>query len=348
MKYLVVILCTVNTLYAQVKNKNEFILKGKVNYQSNRFIYFVWYNANEERFLDSAKVINGTFYYRGISNGYLDRFYVKTNPQEKSNNDYLNNVRMPIDNSVMQVSLKLGQFSKYKLIGCKSCDLLAKKIKNTNQQENEIIKWCITNPDNNITPMEILNNIDHNESTAIENYYTGLSEFQKNSFYGQKIKNKITHNIFLTTLIGSTAPYFEKIAFDSSIVSLATINKNNYVLLDFWGGWCPPCRTSHPYLLRLYKKYHSANFNIIGIAADDDDIASWKNAITQDSIYIWPNILTGHSTESKSDNKSLSELYYVQVFPTKILIDINGKIIGRYAGDNFEELEKQLKLIYGY
>ncbi len=349
MKYLIAIfLLTVNTLYAQVKNKNEFILKGKVNYQSNRFIYFVWYNANEERFLDSTKVINGTFYYRGISNGYLDRFYVKTNPQEKSNNDYQNNVRMPIDNSVMQLTLKLGQFSKYKLIGCKSCDLLAEKTKNNNQQESEIIKWCINNPDNNITPLEILNYIDHNESTAIGTYYIGLSEFQKNSFYGQKIKIKISHNIFLTTLIGSTAPSFEKIGYDSTSVNLDIINKNNYVLLDFWGSWCAPCRASHPALIKLYKKYHSSNFNIVGIASDDENIASWKKAITQDSIYIWPNILTGYSTQSNAKSKSLSELYYVKIFPTKILVDINGKIIGRYSGDNFEELEKQLKAIYGY
>ena len=351
MKYLVIILLTVNTLYAQVKNKNEFILKGKVNYQSNRFIYFVWYNADEQRFLDSTKVINGTFYYQGISNGYLDRFYVKTNPQEKSNNDYQNNVRMPIDNSVMYVDLRLGQFSKYKLIGCKSCDLLAERIKNTknnNHPENEIIRWCINNPDNNITPLVILSYIDLNESPDIEKYYTGLSEFQKNSFYGQKIKTKITYNIFLTTLIGSTAPNFEKIGYDSSIVNLAMVNKNNYVLLDFWGSWCAPCRASHPDLIRLFKKYHPTNFNIIGIAADGDNTTSWKKAITQDSIYIWQNILTEHGSESKANNNSLLELYHVQVFPTKILIDINGKIIGRYTEDNFDELGKKLKSIYGY
>ena len=41
----------------------------------------------------------------------------------------------------------------------------------------------------------------------------------------------------------------------------------DYVLLDFWGTWCLPCRELTPELKRISKDYVS-NTNIVGIAYD--------------------------------------------------------------------------------
>jgi thiol-disulfide isomerase/thioredoxin len=111
-------------------------------------------------------------------------------------------------------------------------------------------------------------------------------------------------------------------------ISLADY-KGKYVLLDFWASWCPPCRESNPHLVELYKLYQKKGLNIIGIAWDDDTKEAWKKAMIKDSLTEWPNVLCGVG----SDN-DIGEKYAIHFVPTKILIDPDGKIIGRFGDNN--------------
>ncbi len=371
---------TINT-NAQLKKRGEFILKGTVNYPVNRYIYFIWYNADEKRFCDSSYVKDNRFSYKGVSNGFIDRFYIKTNPSIKSNSDYVNNVAVPIDNSIMTIKLKIDSFSKYQLDGCKTCDLIKRKnkyyslkyekkleryyglinnsayvkekkqnqIKYTEideQWDNEILNWCLKNPDNNFSPLGIIGYVNKiNDPEIAEALYQQLSSFQKKSYYGELLKKEIEKKIFIKKLTGQKASVFNKIGVDKDTVNLESINKNNYVLLDFWATWCAPCRAAHPLLIKLYDKYCLNNFKIIGIAQNDNDIDNWKKIINIDSLTNWYNILDGIDG-SKENERALSTIFYVKVLPTKILIDPKGNIVGRY--DNMEELEKELKKIFGF
>ncbi len=42
------------------------------------------------------------------------------------------------------------------------------------------------------------------------------------------------------------------------------------ILLNFWATWCPPCRRETPEFIQLQKKYGRQNFQIIGIAVDNE------------------------------------------------------------------------------
>jgi thiol-disulfide isomerase/thioredoxin len=370
-------------LSAQLKKKEEFILNGSVNYSTNRYIYFVWYNAAEQRFIDSTKVVQHQFQYKGVCNGYLDRFYVKTDHTNKENNDSLNNVNIPIDNSIMFLKLKVGEFSKYKLTGCKSCDFLAQRdiklkhhfllikkysaladdsltdrakkkkaegfyLKAQEHLQKIIVAWCKKNPSNNLTPVYLYDIRSNLEPFVLEKTYNRMDGFQKESFYGSKIKKTIDENILIENQIGKPAFTFERKGYDDSMVSLKTLNQNNFVLLDFWASWCKPCRASHPDLIQLFDTYKSTNFKIIGIASDDDNIIAWKNAIKSDSIFIWPHILMGYKKDLMINPDDLGNKYHIHSYPTKLLIDNTGNIIARYVGDDLSELKKKLKEIYKY
>lgn len=110
--------------------------------------------------------------------------------------------------------------------------------------------------------------------------------------------------------------------------------KGKYILLDFWGSWCGPCRASHPHLKELYEKYKAKGFEIIGIAQEHSDQPAdrllWTEAIAKDGL-TWIQVL---NNENRAQFDAVSQ-YGVTAFPTKILLDREGKIIGRYIGNGF-------------
>jgi thiol-disulfide isomerase/thioredoxin len=116
-------------------------------------------------------------------------------------------------------------------------------------------------------------------------------------------------------------------------------------LLDFWASWCVPCRKGNPHLIKLYNQYKEQGFEIIGISDDDSKVEAWHKAVEQDKIGIWKHVLRGMDIEKKMKGQSnpgdISEKYNISTLPTKILIDKNGKIIGRYGSEE-EDLDKKL------
>lgn len=169
-----------------------------------------------------------------------------------------------------------------------------------------------------------------------------LSKKQKNSYYGKQIQLKIQAN----KLIGSQAINFTKNDINGNEVILFDLLKENYVLLEFWGSWCNPCRSEHPELINLFNKYHQKGFEIIGVADDDNSINDWIKAIEADKVGLWIHVLRGKKIdENKNTDKpiDIGNMYFVRQFPTLILIDKQRKVIGKFDIDG---LNKKLKEIF--
>lgn len=181
--------------------------------------------------------------------------------------------------------------------------------------------------------------------TELKTAYAALSPELQQSIYGQNVKQRI--DIVSQTESGKAAPGFSKPGIDGQPIQLSQF-KGKYLLLDFWGSWCAPCRASNPHLKELYAKYKDKGFEILGIACEKlpnltDAVNSWKKAVTADGI-TWPQVI--NNEEPMKTN--LIQLYGIDGYPTKILIDNNGNIIARWLGAQGNELDVKLKEIFKF
>jgi len=138
------------------------------------------------------------------------------------------------------------------------------------------------------------------------------------------IINRISDNTKSTGIeIGEQIPEMEFHSIQTNQKINIFSGKEKYILLDFWGSWCAPCRELTPSMLNLYAKYGSSKVNIIGIANDDKESA--LNYIKGQKIP-WINILDSFELSP------ISRKYKVSSFPSYILIDSSGKIVYRGIG----------------
>jgi thiol-disulfide isomerase/thioredoxin len=183
-----------------------------------------------------------------------------------------------------------------------------------------------------------------------EKRYNSLADEVKNSRLGQELKNAL--EALRMGSPGSTAYVFAAKEFRGAPLSLADY-KGKYVLIDFWASWCVPCRKGNPHLLSLYSKYKDKGFEIIGVASDDGNESAWAKAIEKDQIGVWKHVLRGYDAGKQSRGEKnpldISDNYGIQTLPTKVLIDPQGIIIGRYggSGENDEAMDKRLAEILG-
>ena len=67
----------------------------------------------------------------------------------------------------------------------------------------------------------------------------------------------------------TAAPDFTLHAMGGSNLRLKE-QRGRVVMVNFWATWCGPCRQEMPQLNRLYEKYKSSGFVLLGVNVDDD------------------------------------------------------------------------------
>jgi peroxiredoxin len=103
--------------------------------------------------------------------------------------------------------------------------------------------------------------------------------------------------------------------------------KGKVVVLNFWASWCPPCVEETPALNRLQKYIDSRNGVVLGISADEDNLA-YRKFLPAEGV-IFP---TFRDPGVKGNASPIALKYGTSVYPETYVIDRHGKIARKFIG----------------
>ena len=131
-------------------------------------------------------------------------------------------------------------------------------------------------------------------------------------------------------------------AIASPMVSLTGLKKEHFsskpqagkwIMIDFWGTWCGPCRKEHPDLQKFYDSTVLPNkdkLSLFTIACRDEETA--VTTYMAQKKFSFPVAMSDNEVENK---------FLVKGYPTKILINPQGKYVVIPFGSDWINFVKQ-------
>ncbi len=150
-------------------------------------------------------------------------------------------------------------------------------------------------------------------------YYLTLNKEVQNSYFGKYAKD-----VLYAVKSGDIAPPFSLPDQNGKTMSLSDFN-GKYVVLEFWGTWCGYCVKDIPKMKQYHNMYRTKTA-FVSIACRDSE-KLWKAAIAKYEMS-WTNLLC-------NDDK-LTRTYGIEGFPTKIIINSEGIVVGKFLGEGTE------------
>jgi cytochrome c biogenesis protein CcmG/thiol:disulfide interchange protein DsbE len=141
---------------------------------------------------------------------------------------------------------------------------------------------------------------------------------------------------------GPLAPNFTLEDLSGKKVSLSD-HRGQFVLIDFWATWCPPCIKSIPELVELHKKYKEQGLVVLGISLDDPaQVDSSLLTAFKEKNRIDYVILRGGEkvVRDYSGPEGMS-------IPTMFFVDREGRIIEKLVGFRPGRVENSIKKLLG-
>ncbi|MES2328404.1 MAG: TlpA disulfide reductase family protein [Bacteroidota bacterium] len=343
---LLINMCTIHLLAQQSKN-DQFTLTGKVINNNKSKIYLGYPDKYGKRIKDSSDLKDGNFFFRGTINEPTRAFI--TGYAYPVNDTDINFVELFLEPTSMTALLIQDRFKAMDLTGSQThleSMELGKQTSGIDFHQPDAAKqfsavyrrFVRDHPDSYISAEKLSGYKTNWPIAEVTELYNSLTPAIKNTANARSVKTMIDD--LEAAAEGKMAKDFLGKDLKGDALRLSQF-KGKYVIIDFWGSWCVPCRESTPHLISLYNKYKEKGLEVIAIAQEYEPTDSaWREAIKKDGTAIWYNILN-----DKID--PMTKKYAVQAYPTKVLINKDGKIIGRYIGtESADALDKKMAEIF--
>lgn len=140
-------------------------------------------------------------------------------------------------------------------------------------------------------------------------------------------------------LVGNPAPDFSvaPVTGAHDELSLKQLH-GKVVLVDFWGTFCTPCKSSFPKLQALNAKYAASGLEIVGISEDE--------AEDKGKIPAFASTFGAKFPIGWDEDRTISQRYQPETMPASFLIDRKGIVrfshVGYRAGDEVQ-IEKEIQ-----
>ena len=138
-------------------------------------------------------------------------------------------------------------------------------------------------------------------------------------------------------MAGNPAPDFTLNDINGKPLALSSL-RGKWVVIDFWGSWCGWCIKGIPKMKEYYAKYQG-KLEILGVDCNDT-VEKWKGAVAQHQLP-WLHV---YWDKERGDNPL--ELYGVQGFPTKVVVNPQGQVARIIVGEDpafYDYLDQVLK-----
>lgn len=138
---------------------------------------------------------------------------------------------------------------------------------------------------------------------------------------------------------GEEIPSFTAELIDGKSFELKEL-RGKYVLLDFWGSWCGPCRQDNPNIVKLHDEFNgkifsdATGFEVVSVAIETKKERA-MNAIKKDGL-TWPY----HIILLDRFKSAIAKEFGVREIPTKYLLSPSGEVIS--VNNSYENLQKFL------
>jgi peroxiredoxin len=192
------------------------------------------------------------------------------------------------------------------------------------------------NPSSFVAPSVLAGLSLNMEGSEIEAYIDAMDTAVANTEIIKDLKNRVEKT--KTVAIGQKAPDFTLNNPEGNPVSLYSKIGSKLLLIDFWAGWCAPCRRENPNVVKVYNEFHRKGFDIFGVSLDQRK-EEWVKAIADDKL-TWT-----HVSDLKYWDNAAAKLYAVNSIPANFLLDENGVIIGKNLRS--DELYNKVKEVLG-
>ncbi len=327
------------------KGSDGFVLVGNIEGVNGK-VYMTEAGIPNAQVLDSTIAINGRFSFKGkldvpVMISLVIPGQIAFAPFFIENSEMMvygrsNNREVDVYGSITEML--------YRERNQKVNEILEKRLDNRNmfgEMTSDINRLNLSFVDDNLNSVvsafilytELLNSLP---LQAIKYKIESFSEMVKRSIYVRELTSYIES--LEATSVGKQYVDIALADEKGNIRKLSDLfGKGGYVLLNFWGSWCGPCRGNNRILKQVYQEYSPYGLNIYNVAIDRN-YNEWVEALRNETV-------SGVNVSNlKLWNCSAAAAYGVNTAPVMILIDPQGRIV--YRSSNVVELRALLSNIY--